>query len=89
VLGTSRGGASVQRGKLLDKTRSLASIAASARCGRRVVPVGGQAGCHCQQDGPKHGPYLDVRYCGEKRARHPQESFLSAIVKKGVPREDQ
>src|SRR6267378_6955376 len=26
----------------------------------------GRAGCHCQGDGPKHGPHLNVSYRGEK-----------------------
>jgi hypothetical protein len=26
----------------------------------------GQAGCHCQGDGPKHGPHLNVSYRGAK-----------------------
>ena len=26
----------------------------------------GHAGCHCQRDGPKHGPHLNVSYRGEE-----------------------
>jgi len=26
----------------------------------------GRAGCHCQVEGPKHGPHLNVSYRGEK-----------------------
>jgi hypothetical protein len=54
-----------QRRKLLGEIERLAEVAIFGslsetyrRCGR--------AGCHCQGDGPKHGPHLNVSYRGEK-----------------------
>src|SRR5215470_9913628 len=56
---------SVQRRKLLDEIRSLADIAVFGTLSETYRTCG-RAGCHCQGDGPKHGPHLNVSYRGEK-----------------------
>jgi hypothetical protein len=54
-----------QRRKLLGKIARLAEIAIFGTLSETYHTCG-QAGCHCQGDGPKHGPHLNVSYRGEK-----------------------
>jgi hypothetical protein len=54
-----------QRRKLLDEIERLAEIAIFGTLSETYRTCG-RAGCHCQGDGPKHGPHLNVSYCGEK-----------------------
>ena len=53
-----------QRRKLLGEIARLAEIAIGTLS--ETYRTCGQAGCHCQGDGPKHGPHLNVSYRGEK-----------------------
>ena len=55
-----------QRRKLLGEIARLAEIAIFGTLSETYRTCG-QAGCHCQGDGPKHGPHLNVSYRGEKR----------------------
>src|SRR5438067_12978551 len=54
-----------QRRKLLGEIARLAEVAI---CGTlsQTYRTCGQAGCHCQGDGPEHGSHLNVSYRGEK-----------------------
>jgi hypothetical protein len=54
-----------QRRKLLEEITRLAEIAIFGTLSETYRTCG-QAGCHCQGDGPKHGPHLNVSYRGEK-----------------------
>jgi hypothetical protein len=54
-----------QRRKLLDEIARLAEIAIFGTLSETYRTCG-QAGCHCQGVGPKHGPHLNVSYRGEK-----------------------
>ena len=54
-----------QRRKLLGEIERLAEIAVFGTLSETYRTCG-RAGCHCQCDGPKHGPHLNVRYRGEK-----------------------
>ena len=54
-----------QRSKLLAEITRLAEIAIFGTLSETYRTCG-QAGCHCQGDGPKHGPHLNVSYRGEK-----------------------
>src|SRR6266576_3703584 len=54
-----------QRRKLLGEIARLAEIAIFGTLSETYRTCG-QAGCHCQGDGPKHGPHLNVSYRGEK-----------------------
>ena len=54
-----------RRRKLLDEIASLAEIAIFGTLSETYRTCG-QAGCHCQGAGPKHGPHLNVSYRGEK-----------------------
>src|SRR5439155_22515618 len=54
-----------QRRKLLGEIARLAEIAIFGTLSETYRTCG-QAGCHCQGDGPKHGPHLNVRYRGEQ-----------------------
>jgi hypothetical protein len=54
-----------RRRKLLGKIARLAEIAIFGTLSETYRTCG-QAGCHCQGDGPKHGPHLNVSYRGEK-----------------------
>ena len=56
---------SQQRSKLLNKIRRLAEVAVFGTLSETYRTCG-RAGCHCQRDGPKHGPHLNVSYRGEK-----------------------
>jgi|SRR6516165_1945336 hypothetical protein len=53
------------RRKLLEEIARLAEIAIFGTLSETYRTCG-QAGCHCQGDGPKHGPHLNVSYRGEK-----------------------
>jgi len=55
----------VQRRKLLGEIERLAEIAIFGTLSETYRTCG-RAGCHCQGDGPKHGPHLNVSYRGEK-----------------------
>ncbi len=57
--------AAAQRRKLLGEIARLAEIAIFGTLSETYRTCG-QAGCHCQGDGPKHGPHLNVSYRGEK-----------------------
>jgi hypothetical protein len=57
--------AATQRRKLLGEIARLAEIAIFGTLSETYRTCG-QAGCHCQGDGPKHGPHLNVSYRGEK-----------------------
>jgi hypothetical protein len=57
--------AAAQRRKLLDEIARLAEIAIFGTLSETYRTCG-QAGCHCQGDGPRHGPHLNVSYRGEK-----------------------
>lgn len=57
--------AAAQRRKLLGEIARLAEIAIFGTLSETYRTCG-QAGCHCQGDGPKHGPHLNVSYHGEK-----------------------
>ena len=57
--------AAAQRRKLLGKIARLAEIAIFGTLSETYRTCG-QAGRHCQGDGPKHGPHLNVSYRGEK-----------------------
>ena len=54
-----------RRRKLLGEIARLAEIAIFGTLSETYRTCG-QAGCHCQGDGPKHGPHLNVSYRGEK-----------------------
>ena len=54
-----------QRRKLLGEIGRLAQIAIFGTLSETYRTCG-RAGCHCQSDGPKHGPHLNVSYRGEK-----------------------
>ena len=54
-----------QRRKLLGEIARLAEIAIFGTLSETYRTCG-QAGCHCQGDGPKHGPHLNVSYRGEQ-----------------------
>jgi len=54
-----------QRRKLLGEIERLAEIAIFGTLSETYRTCG-RAGCHCQGDGPKHGPHLNVSYRGEK-----------------------
>ena len=54
-----------QRRKLLGEIARLAEIAIFGTLSETYRSCG-QVGCHCQGDGPKHGPHLNVSYRGEK-----------------------
>ena len=56
---------SQQRSKLLNKIQRLAEVAVFGTLSETHRTCG-RAGCHCQGDGPKHGPHLNVSYRGEK-----------------------
>ena len=56
---------SAQRRKLLDEIERLAEVAIFGTLSETYRSCG-QAGCHCQRGGPKHGPHLNVSYRGEK-----------------------
>jgi hypothetical protein len=57
--------ATAQRRKLLGEIARLAEIAIFGTLSETYRSCG-RAGCHCQGDGPKHGPHLNVSYRGEK-----------------------
>jgi len=65
--------AAAQRRKLLGEIARLAEIAIFGTLSETYRTCG-QAGCHCQGDGPKHGPHLNVSYRGEK-VRPPATMF--------------
>jgi hypothetical protein len=54
-----------QRRKLLGKIERLAEIAVFGTLSETYRTCG-REGCHCQSNGPKHGPHLNVSYRGEK-----------------------
>src|SRR5437773_9940821 len=54
-----------QRRKLLGEIARLAEVAIFGTLSETYRTCG-QAGCHGQGDGPKHGPHLNVSYRGEK-----------------------
>ena len=54
-----------QRRRLLDEIARLAEVAIFGTLSETYRTCG-RAGCHCQGDGPKHGPHLNVSYRGEK-----------------------
>mgnify|MGYP001178129685 CR=1 FL=1 len=54
-----------QRRKLLDEIQRLAEIAIFGTLSETYRTCG-RTGCHCQGDGPKHGPHLNVSFRGEK-----------------------
>ena len=54
-----------QRRKLLGEIERLAEIAVFGTLSETYRTCG-REGCHCQGDGPKHGPHLNVSYRGEK-----------------------
>jgi hypothetical protein len=56
---------SAQRRKLLSEIQRLAEVAVFGTLSETYRTCG-QAGCHCQGGGPKHGPHLNVSYRGEK-----------------------
>jgi hypothetical protein len=58
-----------QRRKLLGEIERLAEIAVFGTLSETYRTCG-RAGCHCQGDGPKHGPHLNVSYRGEKGKTH-------------------
>ena len=57
--------ATAQRRKLLGEIARLAEIAIFGTLSETYRTCG-RAGCHCQGDGPKHGPHLNVSYRGEQ-----------------------
>ena len=56
--------ATAKRRKLLDEIERLAEIAVFGTLSQSYRTCG-RKGCHCQSDGPKHGPHLNVSYRGE------------------------
>jgi hypothetical protein len=54
-----------QRRKLLGEIERLAEIAIFGTLSETYRTCG-REGCHCQGDGPKHGPHLNVSYRGAK-----------------------
>src|SRR6059036_4341944 len=54
-----------RRQKLLREIQRLADQAIFGTVSESYRTCG-QAGCHCQGPGPKHGPHLNVSYRGEK-----------------------
>src|SRR3984957_9237505 len=62
---TKSGEGTAQRRKLLSEIERLAEIAIFGTLSETYRTCG-RAGCHCQGDGPKHGPHLNVSYRGEK-----------------------
>ena len=57
--------ATAQRRKLLGEIERLAEMAVLGTLSETYRTCG-RAGSHCQGDGPKHGPHLNVSYRGEK-----------------------
>src|SRR6202046_5855232 len=62
---TKSGEGTAQRRKLLSEIERLAEIAIFGTLSETYRTCG-RAGCHCQGDGPKHGPHLKVSERGEK-----------------------
>ena len=60
-----------QRRKLLGEIEHLAEIAIFGTLSETYRTCG-REGCHCQGDGPKHGPHLNVSYRGEKGTMSPR-----------------
>ena len=56
---------SARRRKLLGEIERLADVAIFGTLSETYRTCG-RPGCHCQKDGPKHGPHLNVSYRGEK-----------------------
>lgn len=56
---------SAQRRKLLNEIQRLAEIAVFGSLSETYRTCG-RTGCHCQREGPKHGPHLNISYRGEK-----------------------
>lgn len=54
-----------QRRKLLSEIERLAEVAIFGTLSETYRTCG-RPGCHCQGEGPKHGPHLNVSYRGEK-----------------------
>ena len=54
-----------RRRQLLNEIQCLAEVAVFGTLSETYRTCG-RAGCHCQSDGPKHGPHLNVSYRGEK-----------------------
>jgi hypothetical protein len=80
-----------QRRKLLGEIARLAEIAIFGTLSETYRTCG-QAGCHCQGDGPKHGPHLNVSYRGEKGKttgyyvpKGAQEATRQGVAICGVP----
>ena len=48
-----------------DRASGRDSLSLLERSRKRTAPAD-ERGCHCQGDGPKHGPHLNVSYRGEK-----------------------
>src|ERR1700734_444753 len=65
---TKSGEGTAQRRKLLSEIERLAEIAIFGTLSETYRTCG-RAGCHCQGDGPKHGPHLNVSYRAEKATR--------------------
>ena len=58
-------GSPAQRRRLLRQIERLAEIAIFSTLSE-IYRTCGRAGCHGQSGGPKHGPHLQISYCGEK-----------------------
>jgi|SRR5215470_16697160 len=54
-----------QRRKLLGEIKRLAEVAIFGTLSETYRTCG-QPSCHCQGEGPKHGPHLNVSYRGER-----------------------
>ena len=71
-----------QRRKLLGEIEGLAEIAVFGTLSETYRTCG-REGCHCQSDGPKHGPHLKL-VSAARRARPPATMFPR---EQGRPRE--
>jgi hypothetical protein len=56
---------SAQRRKLLSEIQRQAEVAVFGTLSETYRTCG-RPGCHCQGEGPKHGPHLNISYRGEK-----------------------
>src|SRR5438876_10890816 len=75
-----------QRRKLLGEIARLAEVAIFGSLSATYRTCA-QTGCHCQGDGPKHGPHLNVSYRGERSKttgynvpKGAQEAYREAVA---------
>jgi len=59
------GESTAERRRLLSESERLAEVAIFGTLSETYRTCG-RLGCHCQGEGPKHGPHLNISYRGEK-----------------------